>query len=77
MSQSFVVARLSLNEEETEPVLRPVSEFAPGPYFLTFLSRPCGRPIAFTETFPASAIPPLDETGSKVFAAAIATDQPV
>src|SRR5262249_3100838 len=33
--------------------------------------------IAFTETFPASAIPPLDETWSKVFAAAIATDQPV
>jgi hypothetical protein len=41
------------------------------------LPRPCGRAIAFTETFSASAITPLDETWSKVFAAAIATGQPV
>jgi hypothetical protein len=39
------------------------------------LSRPCGRAIALAETFPASAITPLDKTWSKVFAAAIATDQ--
>ena len=28
------------------------------------LPRPCRRPIAFTETLAASAIPPLDETRS-------------
>ena len=39
------------------------------------LSRSCGRPIALAETFAASAITPLDKTWSKVFAAAIATDQ--
>ena len=39
------------------------------------LSRPYGRAIALAETFPASAITPLDKTWSKVFAAAIATDQ--
>jgi hypothetical protein len=32
--------------------------------------RPCCRAVAFAQTLPASAIPPLDETWSKVFAAA-------
>ena len=30
------------------------------------LLRPCGRPIPLGETFPASAITPLDKTWSKV-----------
>jgi hypothetical protein len=39
------------------------------------LPRPCRRPIAFTETLAASAIPPLDETRSQVIAPAIAANQ--
>jgi hypothetical protein len=39
------------------------------------LSRPCRRPIAFTEAPAASAIPPLKETRSQVIAAAIAANQ--
>jgi hypothetical protein len=33
-----------------------------------FLFGPCARAISFTETFPASAIAPFDETRSKVIA---------
>jgi hypothetical protein len=45
-------------------------------YFLLFAFRArAADPIALAETFPASAITPLDKTWSKVFAAAIATDQ--
>jgi hypothetical protein len=44
------------------------------PYFS--LARTRGRAIAFAEALAASAITPLDETWSEVFAAAIATDQP-
>src|ERR1019366_790523 len=59
------------------------SPFEPGPLYhvvakLLFdlrLTRPCRRPIAFTETLAASAIPPLDETRSQVIAPAIAADQ--
>ena len=39
------------------------------------LPRPCHRPIAFTETLAASAIPPLDETRSQVIAPAVAANQ--
>ena len=39
------------------------------------LPRPCRRPIAFTETLAASAIPPLDETRSQVIVPAIAANQ--
>jgi hypothetical protein len=39
------------------------------------LPRLCRRPIAFTETLAASAIPPLDETRSQVIAPAIAANQ--
>ena len=39
------------------------------------LPRPCRRPIAFTETLAASAVPPLDETRSQVVAPAIAANQ--
>ena len=59
------------------------SPFEPGPHpqvvvelFLDLrLPRPCRRPIAFTETLAASAIPPLDETRSQVIAPAIAANQ--
>src|ERR1035437_11010906 len=39
------------------------------------LPRLCHRPIAFTETLAASAIPPLDETRSQVVAPAIAANE--
>ena len=39
------------------------------------LPRPCRRPVAFTETLTASAIPALDETRSQVVAPAIPANQ--
>jgi len=39
------------------------------------LGRPCGRSVAFTKTLAASAIPPLDETRSKIIAPTIAANQ--
>jgi hypothetical protein len=75
MSQSFVVARLSLNEEETEPFrVRSLIPRRDATSYLRLL-RSCGRAIASTETLPAPAITPLDKTWSKSFAAAIATDE--
>jgi hypothetical protein len=56
------------------------SPFELGPSYLVVakllldlrLPSPCRRPIAFTETLAASAIPPLDETRGQVVAPAIA-----
>jgi hypothetical protein len=39
------------------------------------LLRLCRRPIAFTKTLAASAIPPLDETRSQIIAPAVAANE--
>jgi hypothetical protein len=66
----------ALNEKGPSPFeLGPSSHVVVKLFLDLRLPRPCRKPIAFTETLAASAIPPLDETRSQVVAPAIAANQ--
>jgi hypothetical protein len=56
---------------------RPSSQIVAKLLLVPRFPRACRRPIAFTDTLTASAIPPLDETGSQVGTLAIAANQVV
>ena len=56
---------------------RPSSQIVAKLLLVPRFPRACRRPIAFTDTLTASAIPPLDETGSQVGTPAIAANQVV
>jgi hypothetical protein len=66
----------SSKRKEAEPLRAGPSSHVVAKLFLDFrLPCPCRRPIPFTETLAASAIPPFDKTRSQVVASAIAATQ--